>query len=317
MRRAFLLIILAVTALLRTPARGQDTSEDSGAEPSFVVNIDLDAFRKSSLGGQIIGEARKAAMAELTPLGDYEEVKKALGLDPFEDIHGLTVIGSSFEQPEKDLRLILSLGDSTGNLEGLLVAVPGYAFSDHRNYRVYSASPERDVTAYGAIHSDASGRKKIVAATDRVQVTALLDALDGKGKGITTTVEAAKMEDGFYLKVQVLKLPAIDMPDEFHANIFKLFRSVSVSIGEKGDRVAVELRLTAADEKSSQQLQQLWQGLAAVFPLATMGEPNDDMKQFVKVFQSAKVDRDGNEVRVAVEVPSSDVVAFFHEHLND
>jgi hypothetical protein len=312
MRRAFLLIIFGLLALLQAPARGQEGSGAPASEPSFVVTIDLDVFRKSVLGGKILAEAKKGAMEELGELGDFEEMKKALGLDPFEDVHGLTVIGDSFEHPEKDVRLILSLGTSTGNLEGLIVAVPGYEFSNHRDYRVYSAAPEGDLKAYGAIHSDASGRKKIVAATDRVQVTAILDALDGKPKQGSSLIEMAKMEDGFYLKVQVLKLPAIDM-DEFHANLLKLFRSVSVSIGEKDGKVAVEIVITAADEKSSEQLRQLSQGLAAVFPLATMGEPNEDMKHFVKIFQNSKVTREGNDVRVRVEIPSEDVIEFLRK----
>ena len=161
MQRFMLPAALALAALVCVPVCAQDDSTKGASDASFVVNINLDAVRKSSVGGPLLEAARKAALEELEQHeGGYEEVKKALGLDPFEDIHGLTVVGNDFEEPEKNLQLVLSLGKSAGNLEGLIVTLPGYSSSDYGNYRIHSAQAEGGVQAFGtpvgfaAIHTD-------------------------------------------------------------------------------------------------------------------------------------------------------------------
>ena len=90
--------------------------------------------------------AKKAAMDEIGKSVNSQEltsekIKEVLGMDPFEEIQGVVICASEYENPEKSLLGMIRLKKTTGNIEELPLGIPGYEKSQYRKYAIHSASP--------------------------------------------------------------------------------------------------------------------------------------------------------------------------------
>lgn len=152
------------------------------SDSKFVLQIDLKALRNSKVGSMVFDMAKKAAMEEFGKNRDSKElpfykIKEVLGMDPFEEIQGIVVCGSDYEKPEKSLLGMIRLKKTTGNVEGLLLSIPGHEKSEHRNYEIYSASPGDNKKVFGAIHKDNEENHTLIVGANKTSVTGLLTPL--------------------------------------------------------------------------------------------------------------------------------------------
>ncbi len=286
------------------------------AEAKFVVQVDLDKFRQTRLGGRLLDSVKRMAQQEVEQGtgGGLEQVEEALGFDPFEELHGVTIVGSSYDDPEESLRLVLQLGQTTGNLEGLLLALPGYDSSEHGGHTIHSMS-DGGMHGFGAIYKDASGMHRVVAAPNRQDVIAMLDGLSGDSQGAQKEISLG-VPAGTFASVQVLELP-LDQLDEGEppANVVKLLTSVSLTVSGVDDKgLAVELSLGTKEEKRAEQIQQLLQGLSAMVSLAESQIVDDqDAQKALELLKGLAIDRDGTQVSLRVDVPEEIVLKLLEE----
>ncbi len=148
------------------------------SDSKFVLQVDLQALKSSKVGSSLFEMAKKAAMEEVGKNIDSkdvstEKIKEVLGMDPFEEIQGIVICASDYEKPEKSLLGMVRLKKTTGNIEGLLLALPGYEKSEHRNYEIHAASPGEDAKVFGAIHKNAAGNKTLILGANKSSVTGL------------------------------------------------------------------------------------------------------------------------------------------------
>ena len=146
LRNLWQAIGLSLLSVFGANANAQ-TSISVPSDSKFVLQVDLQALKSSKIGSSLFEMAKKAAMDEVGKKIDskdvsIEKIKEVLGMDPFEEIQGIVICASDFEKPEKSLLGMVRLKKTTGNIEGLLLALPGYAKSEHRNYEIHAASPD-------------------------------------------------------------------------------------------------------------------------------------------------------------------------------
>ena len=150
----FPLIAAVLPLFLITPVGVAQERDADQTGAKFIVQLDLDAFRNSKVGGQLFEAATQAAMQELEDDGEkIDQIKEALGFDPLTEIHGVTIFGSDFDSPEDHLQLVVRMGKTTGNLEGMVLALPGYESSEYGDYVIHSASPDDDMQVFAAAAS--------------------------------------------------------------------------------------------------------------------------------------------------------------------
>jgi hypothetical protein len=306
-------VVLPLMLGLLASSAGQLPAQERGSMvpegTKFVVTVDLDAFRASEVGGQLFQAATQAAVQEL---GDdengLEKIREAIGFDPLTEIHSLTVFGSDFEDPEDNVQLIVRLGDSTGNLEGMILGLPGYEADTYKKYTIHSASPDDDKTVHGAIFTDDAGGKSIVAASQRSAVEAMLDALEADSNAATVAVS----ESGAFVNVNVLKLPLDQIGDGPQASVAKLMKEISVTIGEADGQFNIELRLGTEDEQKAEQIRQMAQGLVAMIAFV-QDEGDEDLERVQQLLRGLVVERNEASVRMNLKIPSEQVVEFLRE----
>ncbi|MCA9129089.1 MAG: hypothetical protein KDB22_18505 [Planctomycetales bacterium] len=285
------------------------TAQSTPPDAKFVLQVDLNAFRQTELGKRLLEVTTKMAQEEI---GDNSQdvmakVTEAIGFDPLEEVHSLTVIGSSYERPEKSLRAILQLGKTTGNLEGLLLALPGYDFQEMDGITVHAVN-EGDQRAFITFDTAENGDKRVLAATSAQAIQEMLKhAANGE------TAVASPAADSF-VNMRVLKFPDEVYHLEQSANVAKLLKAVSATIGEQDGNYVIKISLVASDEKRAEQIQQLVVGAKALISLL-QDEIGDDeeAKLAISILQGASVKTEGKEVTIIASIPEKMIINFLRE----
>ena len=174
---------LAVSTLLAcTPLTSATHAQGMSDDTKFALQIDLSQFRETTIGSKLVDYTHRLASEQI----DEEEgelmakLEESLGFNPFDEVRTLTILGNSYESPDENpenLRAIVRLGKTTGNLEGLMLAVPGYDSEEVDGVEIHSINMD-DVSLFVAIHEDRRDNKTLVACTSQAQVLHVLETLD-------------------------------------------------------------------------------------------------------------------------------------------
>ncbi|XZE54090.1 hypothetical protein SH139x_000038 [Planctomycetaceae bacterium SH139] len=275
------------------------------------MQIDLKGFAKSKIGGLLIQAGTQLAAAEMDkdPNEAMSAVIEALGFDPLGQDARLAIDVLDIENPLNGLTAVLSLKNSTGNLEGLLLAVPGYKSLTHEDRVIHSLSPDGRASYFIAFANSPTGEKQIVAAAS------LEDLLE---KLRTQSGESVALPAGQFANIQLHSPPQEMIEETPLAALVDLLEATSVSIGEEGNHLVVRISLTANDEEKANQLQQLAQGVIAMVSLfkEEISQELDDeetAKQVLSVIKQIKIQREGANVTVETRVPEQTIINFLRE----
>ncbi|MCY2983260.1 MAG: hypothetical protein NTY15_06425 [Planctomycetota bacterium] len=294
------------------------------SDSKFVLQIDLQALKASKVGSVLFEMAKKAAMDEVGKKVDAKDVstdkiQEVLGMDPFEEIQGLVICASDYESPEKSLLGMVRLKKTTGNIEGLLLALPGYEKSEHRNYDIHTASPDEETKVFGAIHASTGGNKTLIIGANKSSVTGLLDSLDAKNLENKSLKSIELSSDRKVIaQMQIMELPTEKLGKGPEANIAAMLSSLVVSLSEEEQELELRAAMQAGTEKKAEQIRQSIQGLGAMVELfASMDDQDDDVKNVLQFIKKVKVVQEGTAVSVKVRVPSAEIVEMIKKEMND
>ncbi|MCA9190494.1 MAG: hypothetical protein KDB03_01980 [Planctomycetales bacterium] len=285
---------------------GQDSVLTQDAK--FTLKVDVASFARTKLGGRLIKLTEQLASEELEDVQGnvLQKVQEALGFDPLKEIRTIAVVGASYEDPQEHVKLVMQMGTTTGNLEGLALALPGYEAEDYGSQTIHAVG-DGDQHAFATILTAPDGKKTILATTEKGDLKAAIDAESA------TYATALKSADAF-MEIEVLELPAEALEQEQVANISKMLQGVSASLAEKGSDLSIELNLTASNDKRAEQIQQLAQGLKALGGLFEQEIQDDDDLQFLSgLIDRVQVNREQNRVVIQLAVPEQLVVDFLRE----
>lgn len=279
-------------------------------EPAVSVQVDLDAFAKSKLGGLLIKAGTQLAASEMDkdPGEAMDAVIETLGFDPLKQRARLAIDVMDLEDPLAGMRAVLSMKDSTGNLEGLLLAAPGYQSIEQGDRVIHSVSPDGQ-PVFIAFDTASSGAKRIVAAASLETVNETLQSSAGP---------LSQFPEGQFVNVQLMSLPKEVMEGTPATALIELLKETSLSVGEDGSNLSIRISLTANDSEKAAQIQQLAQGIIAMVGLfkEEIGRELDDeetAKQMLSVINQIIVARDGSNVTVKTSIPEETVITFLRE----
>lgn len=317
--RIFALSTIAgvVLAAVAGAARAQHAALP--ADSKLVVQLDLREFGKTSIGERLIELTAETAAQEMDTDGKQliEKVNNSLGFDPLKEIRTITLATSSIDDPEQAAMsggLLVQLGKTTGNLEGLMLALPGYSSTERDDVTLHSAG-EGSQHATCAIYQGDDGNHTVLLARESEQVVHMLETLES-----ASTAEAieAKLGSGVFARVTLLDVPEEQFKGEPLANVLGLIRTASLEVSEVDRRTMhVQVRIEATKEKKAEQIRQLLAGAfaAAGLLLDSMDELDDENLREVAddVLKSIKVEREGESVSFSLDVPSRVLADFLRE----
>ena len=286
-------------------------------ESAVTIQVDLAEFGKSKIGGLLIkaGSSLAAKELEQDPDQAIKSVHKSLGFDPIEQEIKLVVRVGNLHSPEEDVLAVAELKDTTGNLEGFLLAAPGYQSRKHNGHNVHHIDTgDQRVTV--AFHTAPQGKKHVIASFSEDVVTRLLDQIDSGAS--SQHLGAKTLPAGRFIDVDLSQVPTELLSDTPMQHISELLRNASLMIGEADDALTAQLLLEASSDEKATQLQQLAQGVVAMTalfkePIRKELDQEENAEEIMEILDGLSVERKGEKVSIEVSVPEPMVIRFLKE----
>ena len=309
----FTLLLACVTALASPSAQAQSPSNSL-----WEIHLDLRKSVASPLGQRIM------AMIEKDNPKDIEEITKlaeAIGIDPLTDIGEVVVFGNGFT--ETDATIIAQLSQSTGNLEGWILAAPGYRSEDidnntllhsiFRSEKVYGESAygaERPITAkeqnariwFALPKHPQSGNYVLVGSFDQNRTVELAkQVLAGNASPIPNPLQGNTL---FSFYANDLSAVPIDIDENAPGSgIVKIIERLGLKVTSDDTHLGVTLDLSASSAGKARQISQLLTGLKALVQLAPQDDPEG--QKLSEVLESLVIEHSEGEPNVQASLSTS------------
>ena len=285
--RLFPLILTLCLLALVGPAWGQSTSivpEDA----TFALSVKPSALYQSELGKRILDFIR-----EKEPKIDQsiDDLCTTVGIDLRNALGETVIYGTGYDK--QDFALVADIGPTAGNINGLLLAAPGYDSSvyqdkliihslptegrgDQPDRRVFCAMPKRP----------GSDSYLLVAAFDPARVRQMIDqAMDSHAEMTPQTLKSDALIEAWFTGLPDLaRLADAQGPPSVWA---RMIDRAHLTVAENDQGLDAQLDLTMIDDLRAQQVAQLMQGGLAMLQLIATNEPKAqplaDFAQLVKV----------------------------------
>lgn len=291
---ACLLVLVCGTL---SPGEPLDRSQVS-ADARWLAHVDFDAAKTVRTGQWIRDDwlNRDATRQGLTKLRD------TIGLDPAEDLHGITFYGSRISgeagvvilHAKLDRRRLLSeLKKKLGHQSS--------SYGDHEVHLLTEAkSKGGKQTMTGCFYRPAM----IVFGRDPAEVKRALDVLDGKAPNLAGADSPFDVDApaGTVFEARATGLDGDDVP--FKSPVLRQSESIRVALGEQPDGLTfLEIELAAKSAEVAGQMRSIVQGLLAMARLQCGSD--EKILALLEAFRVSTADR---TVTVAWQGPGDEVL---------
>ena len=321
--RAFAIVgMLLAGALASRRTMAQETITFP-RDTKFVLQLNLQSLQDTEFGHWLFDVVRQKITEELSQQGkngegpSLEKINDILGFDPFEEVQQITLAADDYEHPERSMCAIVQMKETTGNLEGLMLALPDYQVDDYRNHRVHSALKDHghDMKVFAVIHDSHSHGKRLVISPNRSSVEMVIDQMDGRSR--SRREGGRGLAGDAILNLQVVDIPAEMLDDGPPANIARILKQLTLQVRDAEDDLEVVISIAAQNAEQTEQLRQMTQGLLAVLELARSIETDDENLQTVmELVDGLESRQDGDAMEVALRVNSDKLIELIEKEMD-
>ncbi|MEM0913639.1 MAG: hypothetical protein AAGK09_03420 [Planctomycetota bacterium] len=308
-------------------------ADPASPEPAWSMTIEVAEAAQTPVGQTLIEHlsVRHPQLADARG-----KLTQMIGLDPIEDIQRLT-LWSDTGNPN-DVALTALLHQSVGNLEGWMLAMPGYESEELNDQTLLhsflvedkqggahhtprdamggsfgdeaykSRPPMRRV--WVALPMGPDGNYRVAAAFDAGETRELAAALATGDAAL-----GAALPDGAVAAADMARLPRplLDAPPDAPASAMMRAITGGAATITADETMRTTVQLDADSPVRARQIGQLMQGAAAMVQLAAMEDPNvvplADMLASLRV-----VDTDGRRVTAELTATPEQLIAMMDAH---
>ncbi|MDB6063814.1 MAG: hypothetical protein JWR26_22 [Pedosphaera sp.] len=277
---------------------GQIKRADVAADPNWVLHLDIDSLRTSTIGQFILSEMDKPeAKAKLAAM------QTIFNFDLRSQLHGMTLYGAS-QKPEEGVLMIYADFDAN-RLLTLAKAGQDYQGSDHNGHTIHSwiddkkkAKGDANPRIYAAIQGP-----RVVLGQSEDRIAQALDVLDKKSANLASTKSFPQMgasAPGNFVQAAARKMDIAG--SDPNAAIMKLSQMLQFDLGESKEKLQATLSVVAESDEVAGQIASIGQGLMSLLKL------QQDKPEAVKLANALSLKQDGTRVVASLTLPSSDVL---------
>mgnify|MGYP000440653348 CR=1 FL=1 len=289
-------IISAITVFIANAGPLNLSHIDASAK--WLIHLDMESLRTSSLGQFILGEAEKEEIK-----AKLEAFKAIFSFDPLHDINSLTVYGCSLS-PESSTAII----NGNFNPERALVIIKANDSYEKVSYGPYAIhkwvddnSGEINKIHWGCFYKD----NTLIIANKKENITQTLDVLDGKKANITPANPLPTLIPSHPEMILAIGLGNISENEIIpaQANILKTAEGFGIGLWEENNNITGKMALKAKTEQMAASVMQIIQGWLA---LASLNQNQDP--QITAMAQAVKVNTNGCLVKLNFSYPASSII---------
>jgi len=296
MTRSLLLACGACAALSAASLAGPLNKAWVAPDAAWVVHVDMDAMRSSTLGA-FITEHRKEL--ELEGLAEF---KSETGIDPLADLKGVTVYGSS-PTPGDCVAIVTATSAVDAAMAKLAEKEKGLKTITEGSYTLYTWK-EHGTERFGYVRPGANPDERLVlAAAEKPRLLEAIKRLEAPGEAPTEGALTATPKAGSVLFVSATAMKGL--PDADASMMLQKMRGLRFDCGESAGEVFAELNVTAGSSEDATNLLQAAQGGMAIARMCAGSDP--ELKELVKASERVKLSSDEKTVRASVKCPSAEL----------
>jgi hypothetical protein len=242
------------------------------AEARWLIHIDVEKFAKTELK-QILEKNLENDIGK-----EILGIEKTIGIDFFNDISSVTVIGMNHNNNEPVVAFSGNLDKS--HLLGLLREEESPDEINYGDFLIYTW----DDDGYGVFAND----NLLIFSENRSGLEKVLDTLSGKGKNFAGTPLQKQLKtlspDTFLVATaeNISDLLGED-DDDFGALILKKTESAFFSVNEQNNKVRLQLSLQTDSPETATNLESMVTGLKAFLSMNDKIDPDWDIIKSLKV----------------------------------
>ena len=292
------LTLTSIAAAALTATGAPLKRADISADPAWLVHLDCDGLRPTTIGKYIQSEMNKPEAQE--KLAGFQSM---VGFDLRTQLHGLTLYGTG--SSPKDGVLLVYADFDPDRLVTLAEAANDSQHSSHKQHVVYNWIDDHAKARNGEkprIYAAIAG-KRVVFGQSQERVTHALDVIDGAASNLgsgSAFVQLGAPDGTSFIEAAARKLDVSDGAP--HAAILKLSKQVRFQLGEAQGRVAATLTLEANDSEVASGIASVAQGLVSLLKL------QKEKPESMKLAEALSLKQDGPRVIVSLALPAQDAV---------
>jgi len=271
------------------------------ANPAWVVHIDCDALRPTTIGKYIL-----SVMDQPEAKAKLASFQAVVEMDPRTQLHGATLYGSG---PAAEAAVLILYADfDPEHLESLAKAAKDSRSSAHGDVKIYSWQDENKPVTNGLqprVYAAIQG-KRVLFAQQEESIARALDVLSGRTPNLASVAvfpELGKPRAARFVEAAARKL-ALPNSANPGAAILKMAQSVQLGLGETQQQFTAALTLVADNAEVSGQVLSIAQGLLALVKLQA------DKPEAGKLANAINLVQTGDQVEAKLRLPAADVVDF-------
>ncbi len=275
-----------------------------GADAKWIIHVDIEGFTGSTIGSGLLESADDFGI----DLGDFDDLKDEIGLDPRTDLMSVTAYGSK-EIAEDAVVIAVTNAEADGALARLtasddiqseVIKLEGF------DVHLISDGPKQHY-----IHLRTADRadRRIVVLSERESVMAdALRVLEGRAPSQATArmpILAIKPKAGSIVFVAVNEidlLPEIEPASE----VLRLCERFTIDVGEADGTLNGSANLSAGSEQKANDIAAVVRGMLALARLLANGEP--DLRPLQVISDALSVTPDGKRITISIQCDSQQLL---------
>ncbi len=265
----------------------------------WIIHLDVDGARQvEPLWNMVRTRTPAPQQADLLP--KLAILERVTGMKLPQDLHDVTLFGSSFDQSGVCLRVHGNLDESS--IAAFLRLDPEFSETAHNDHTIMTW---RDKNADRLMSVSFAKHDLAVLSSSSKAVADALDTLDGKSAGLKTGSPIAPPEIAANAPQPIVwmagsNLSELPRAQNTESPLLAQMDAASISIKWINDRALTEMRVTAKSDKAAQQMQSVAQGVKAFVDLAASDEHATARNRLLAtMMQNFSTQSDGSMVKGA------------------
>lgn len=272
------------------PLRSNVVSDDA----TWLIHVNIEALVDSSIGGLLLSESGPIDIDEI------EEMRNGLGMDPLEEIFGITAYGVG---DDKGSFVAVVRGSSAleNALDQLIEkAEEGYSSFDEGGQTIHEFSNGEE-TMFGCLTSAGRRSGQTLTVSPNVErLLASIERMDGRGR--SDLVHGRGPGENSFIYVSASELPGMGHGGPA-SMILKVAKGVTVDIGESAELVYIHGAMKTADAEKATIALQAIEGLKAMAMI--LGGTSDEAAQVAQLLAGLNFGLEGDTLTASFQIPGA------------
>ena len=280
MKKLLLLTLLGAPLVVARPLQ----PENIPAQAQWYFHGDLTRLRETNTGGFVLAQIRKDEAEKIA------DTKALFGFDIINDLTDVTLFGTG---KGNEIAITLSGDFDRARLEKVILQADAYKLTTYGTVTIHQWE-DNGSTQHAGFH----GENTVIISQQKGLLELALDVLARKKPGFKADLQLPSDQP---VVVAFANIQKIEIPLDEGSQIVRKADSILMTLGEKRNRLVVDMVVKTASSKMARRMMHVVQGLVS------LGELADDTVEDLDIQHSSQTE--GKTMTMTMSLPATNALA--------